>query len=182
MRVFARMDYECNKNPTELFVIPYIYSGVMTNVRYIRWANVCGISGELSTIDNMFHTVTIPFRLINLAVSFVSDTVMLPFTITMQIMEGNIIDPPYFAIARIYVQKVDRMDDDKAIEYFEKGINVLPKYFGENNYGEADLYLSDLEGAFYKLGQLYDKKGNQKKALYYKEHYNKIKEYKRQFK
>lgn len=162
---FRDLHNECEK-PSEFLKIPYVYSGTKTDLLFLARPYHCGWdTGEVSVINNAIFILMTPFIIIDVPLSFIADTVMLPITIPKQYKEGNIIDPPYFKIGDVY----QGHDDEKAIEYYKKGLKILPKYYGNRSYYEIYPYLSDIDDIFYWSANYYDKRGEYDKAIFYYE-------------
>jgi len=58
---------------------------------------------------------------------------------------------------------------DKAIEYYEMGLKVLPKYYGDRSYGEINPFISQLNDVLKTLAQDNERKGKYDKAIFYYE-------------
>jgi tetratricopeptide (TPR) repeat protein len=163
--LFRDWHYEC-ANPSESIQIPYIYSGIKSDMLYLMWPSECGWgTGELSGLNNAVFVIFVaPLCVIDIPFSFVADTVMLPYTIMQQNKEGNIVDPPYLKMGLIQ----ERMgNNEKAREFYEKGMKVLPKYYGTKPYYE--IHLPNFYEALNWLANYYTQIGDYDKAIFYSE-------------
>jgi tetratricopeptide (TPR) repeat protein len=163
---FRFQNYDCD-NPSESLQIPYVYSGVKKDYLQIMKPRYCGWShGEVGPLNDLIYIITIPIYVVDLPLSFVADTVMLPWAIPRQRKEGNLIDPPYFKLGNMQRQLRNM---DKAKEYYDKGFNVLPKYYGALPYHEIYHYLPDFEDILLIYATDYDQKSEYDKAVLYYE-------------
>ncbi len=162
---FHNPHYECEK-PSEFLKIPHVYSGTKSDIRFIAWPYYCGwAGGEVGLINNAMFILMTPFTLIDVPLSFIADTLVLPITIPKQYKEGHLIDPPYFKIGDTYRSH----DEEKAIEYYEKGLSILPKYYGNRAYYEIYPYLSEINDVFSCLANYYFKRKEYDKSIFYYE-------------
>lgn len=173
-------EYAC-KDPSTFVSIPYVYSGAKKAILNLTQPLHCGLStGEMSLINNFMYLLFYPVMLVDLPLSFVADTVALPYTIPKQYKEGDIIDPPYMRIADKYARRNDNYryvhspltpyDEDMIADYYEKGMKTLHKYFGDMSYADMDTHLGvggELDHAVLWLAQYYQKKGDFDKSRYY---------------
>lgn len=161
---YRSTNYDC-ANPTEDMNIPYVYSGVKSDIRHITWASKCGwASGETGFVNNAFYMFSIPFVVIDIPFSFVADTVMLPSTIPKQNKEGYLLDPPYFKLGNIQMSKGNK---SKAIEYYKKGLEILPKYYSKIKFYEIYSYVPDFDDAIKIIAENYEQQSDYTKAIYY---------------
>lgn len=163
---FRFPNYEC-ENPSEFIKLPYIYSGTMRNILFLSQPFNCGGShGELGVIHNAISILISPLIIVDIPLSLVADTLLLPFTISHQIKEGNIVDPPYFRMGNLARRKGN---DDQAREYYEKGFKVLPKYYGNKPYFEMYSYLPDFDEITEYFANYHEQRGEYDKAIFYYE-------------
>jgi len=161
---FRFSNYECN-NPSEFVNLPYVYSGTKRDILYLtRPFNCGGATGELSDLNDAFTILMAPLVLVDIPLSFVADTVMLPKTIPKQRKEGNIIDPPYFRMGNIQREKGN---NDKAREYYEKGFKILPKYYGTMSYYEIYPYLPDFDDILEFIAKYHEQRSEYDKTIFY---------------
>jgi len=146
------------ESTSEFLSLPYMYSGAKNDflsifyLYYFGWPD--SESGCLKYVCCMP-----PLTIFDLPLSFAADTLVLPFTAYMQYKHGNLVDPPYFDIGDIHRK---RGREDAAIEYYEKGLKILPKYYG-------DKYPDYIDDYFSKLADYYDRKGDYENAVFYYE-------------
>jgi tetratricopeptide (TPR) repeat protein len=163
---FRFSNYDC-KNPSEFIKLPYIYSGIKRDILYLTLPFNCGgDTGELSGINNLFSLIVSPVILVDIPLSFIADTVMLPYTIPKQKKEGNILDPPYFKMGNLQREEGKK---ESAKEYYEKGFNILHKYYGTMPYYEIYHYLPEFDEILLMFAQDHEQKGEYDKALFYYE-------------
>ncbi len=155
-RTFYFFNVDCDA-PSEFLSFPYMYSGTKKDLIYILYPHYCGWAhGEVGHVNNACFISVIPIVILDLPLSLAADTLVLPFTAYMQYKHGNMVDPPYFKMGDNHGG-----DSDTSIEYYENGLKILPKYYGD----EYPYYIKDY---FRKLADYYDKKGEyQKSVLYY---------------
>jgi tetratricopeptide (TPR) repeat protein len=155
--MFEKFNYYYPEN-RESHYIPYVYSG---SKRDLLDLTVFSPSGEDALVMLPFLPFYYLFYVIDLPLSFVLDTAILPYTIYQQNNQGYIVDPPYFEIA----QHQDNLKE--LIEYYEKGFEVLPKYYGLDYEGKIPARIIEY---YIDLGRLYKKFGDCNKS---KEYYSK---------
>lgn len=164
--MFRLSNYEC-KNPSEFTNLPYIYSGTKRDILYLtRPFNCGGSTGEYGAINNAISVLIAPLILVDIPLSFIADTVMLPKTIPMQKKEGNIIDPPYFRMGNLQLENGNK---EKAKEYYDEGFKVLPKYYGVMPYYEISIYLPKFDDILEWYANYYEQRGAYDKAIFYYE-------------
>jgi len=158
-RTFAEFHYECD-NASDFLSFPYMYSGTKKDLIFILYPYYCGWASDFDgCVSNACFISILPVIILDLPLSFLTDTLALPFTTYMQYKHGNMVDPPYFDIGDIHRK---RGREDAAIEYYEKGLKILPKYYG-------DKYPDYIDDYFSKLADYYDRKGDYENAVFYYE-------------
>ncbi len=107
-----------------------------------------------------------PFTILDLLLSFAVDTTFLPFMVFLQLIDGYIVDPPYFKIGRYLAHCNDLTG---AIKHYQKGLEVLPKYY---DYKDGDPLPYPFEDVLSSIESLYEKKGDYLSAITYSSRHN----------
>lgn len=157
---YQYVNFRCCPEPTISHNVPYIYSGMKYSLLVLTddvecAGKICGPVVMHPYFDylqfNFFAGAT------DVILSTAVDSVILPYTIYGQFTYGYIVDPPYF---RLGEEAKKRGEVDQAIEYYEKGLNVLPKYFKGRIPNKEWIQ----EKQYLHLGELYKQKEDFEKA------------------
>lgn len=147
--------------PSSFQSIPHAYSGTKKDIVCLLHPCYCREDvGDAEILLWPRHIFAYPLYLVDLPFSLVADTLLLPFTAYQQHEHGDLIDPSYFKIG------MEAKDNDRRAEYYERGMQVLPKYYP----GEK---LSEIYGGYYfdssveYLAEYYNDKKDYEKAFYY---------------
>ena len=163
---FELPNWQC-KRPSEFLRLPIVYSGTKRDILFLTDPVQCGVPSDETALFRTplwvglaaLHVVDIPFSLI-------ADSVMLPVTIPRQRREGNIVDPPYFRMGTL---RREAGDAYTAKEYYEKGVKVLPKYYGNIPLHDLFGHFPDLDDIAEFLGQYHLQRQEYDRALFYYE-------------
>lgn len=141
--------------------IPQVYSGTKYDILFLMGKSGClWPTGEELLVNIPLIMVYYPLYVIDLPLSLVCDTVLLPYTAYKQIRYGDLVDPPYIRMGERYEKEKDY---EKAIATYQRFLKVLPKYNTHDRYSYDDINI------YSHIAWLYGENGNYKDAISYYE-------------